>query len=236
MATRAYILLIEGKRADHPSFKPGLIKKGFHVESVPNGASALVYLTEKSPDLVLVNAASMRTSGLRICQSVKDKAPGLPIVLVIDKLYIPPEKLSADIILQEPFTLQKLLNRMRPLLPSDQKPMIQAGPLQLDVEQRCLRCRDRKIALTPRLVTLLKTLIERVGEVIERNDLFRTVWETAYTEDTRTLDVHISWLREAIEKDPRHPEFIKTVRGVGYRLDVNLSDTQPIVLPKDLRK
>jgi DNA-binding response OmpR family regulator len=64
-------------------------------------------------------------------------------------------------------------------------------------------------------------LIDHPGEVVNREDLFRIVWETAYIGDTRTLDVHVSWLRQALEDDPRHPKFIKTVRGVGYRLDVD---------------
>jgi DNA-binding response OmpR family regulator len=69
------------------------------------------------------------------------------------------------------------------------------------------------------LVALLKMLMEHRGEVIERETLFRSVWDTSYTGDTRSLDVHISWLRQAIEEDPRNPVLIKTVRGVGYRLD-----------------
>ncbi len=89
-----------------------------------------------------------------------------------------------------------------------------------------MRCEGKQARLTPRLVILLKTLMERPGEVIERNTLFRMVWETAYTADTRTLDVHVSWLREALEDDPRHPRFVKTVRGVGYRLDLE-TDTKP---------
>jgi DNA-binding response OmpR family regulator len=63
-------------------------------------------------------------------------------------------------------------------------------------------------------------LMNHHGEVVERERLFRQVWNTDYTGDTRTLDVHISWLRQAIEKDPRNPKFLKTIRGVGYRLDV----------------
>jgi DNA-binding response OmpR family regulator len=74
--------------------------------------------------------------------------------------------------------------------------------------------------LTPRLALLLQLLIEHRGEVVERETLFKRVWETDYTGDTRTLDVHISWLRRAIELDPNHPKFLHTVRGVGYRLDV----------------
>jgi DNA-binding response OmpR family regulator len=69
------------------------------------------------------------------------------------------------------------------------------------------------------LVSILRVLIERRGEVVEREELFKRVWETDYIGDTRTLDVHISWLREAIEKDPLTPKFIITARGVGFRLD-----------------
>jgi DNA-binding response OmpR family regulator len=69
-------------------------------------------------------------------------------------------------------------------------------------------------------VELLKVLIEHRGEVIERKTLFSQVWETNYTDDTRTLDVHVSWLRQAIEADPDAPQFLTTIRGVGYRLDV----------------
>ena len=67
---------------------------------------------------------------------------------------------------------------------------------------------------------LRQQLLQHRGEVIEREELFKQVWDTNYTGDTRTLDVHISWLRRAIEMDPNHPRFLHTVRGVGYRLDV----------------
>jgi DNA-binding response OmpR family regulator len=83
-----------------------------------------------------------------------------------------------------------------------------------------VRSLGKSTRLTPRLVTLLKTLLEKHGEVVERETLFKKVWETNYTGDTRTLDVHISWLRGALELDPENPKFLKTIRGVGYRLDV----------------
>ena len=84
-----------------------------------------------------------------------------------------------------------------------------------------MRVGYRQTSLTPRLVILLRILMEHPGEVMEREALFRQAWDTAYTEDTRTLDVHISWLRRAVEIDYRVPKFIKTIRGVGYRLDAD---------------
>jgi DNA-binding response OmpR family regulator len=217
---KASILLIESKRSDHPSLKVGMTKKGFQVESVFSGTAALLHLVDNLPDLVLIDAASMQTSGRRICQSIRQHTDDIPIVLAVGQENENPEKACANIVLVWPFTVQKLLNRIRPLLPSDQKDLLQVGPLKLDIEQRWVRCEGKLARLTPRLVMLLKTLMEHPGEVVERNDLFRQVWDTAYTEDTRTLDVHISWLRDALEDDPRHPRYIKTVRGVGYRLDI----------------
>jgi len=217
---KAKILLIEGKRTEHASFVTGLIKKGFQVETVANGTAALTRLAEDRPHLVLVDAASMRTSGRRICQSIRQQFSGLPITLVLAAKMPEQDKFEADVVLVQPFTLQKLLNRIRPLLPVEPRDVVTVGPLQLDLEQRMARLDNRQARLTPRLVVLLRTLMEHPGEVIERKALFSQVWDTNYTEDTRTLDVHMSWLREALEDDPRHPVYIKTVRGVGYRLDL----------------
>ena len=97
---------------------------------------------------------------------------------------------------------------------------MQAGSISLDLERNMVHSKSKETTLTPRLVHLLKVLMERAGEVVARDDLFRKVWKTEYIGDTRTLDVHISWLRRAIEEDPRNPQLLKTIRGVGYRLDV----------------
>jgi len=216
----ATLLVIEGKHADHPAFVPALRTKGFVVELVSSGSEALVSLGNSFlPDVVVVNAASLRTSGKRICQSLRDRASSLPILLILDPDQ-EVEKVEADAVLSLPFTAQKLVNRIRHLLPGDGKHSIHAGPVRLDVEKRTVRCLGKQTRLTPRLVRLLKALIEHQGEVIERKKLFSQVWETDYTDDTRTLDVHISWLRRAIEDDPENPKFLKTIRGVGYRLDV----------------
>ncbi len=218
--TDAKLLVIEGKHADHPAFVPALRKKGFTVEAVASGSDASARLAAgMDPDVVIVNAASLRTSGKRICQSLRGKIKKQCILLILDPDQ-DTEKVDADVILSLPFTPQKLINRIRHLLPGDGKDSLHAGPVRLDVDKRIVRCMGKQARLTPRQVGLMKYLIDHVGEVIERKVLFSKVWETDYTDDTRTLDVHISWLRHAIEPDPDAPRFIKTVRGVGYRLDV----------------
>ncbi len=217
--TDAIILIIEGRQAEIPSFATDLQKKGFDVETAKSGSDAISRLKKIAPHLVVVNAASLRSSGVRICRSLRDKNNKLPIILVIEEGKTV-SKDSADVILNLPFTAQKLSNRIKPLLPGDGKNVLQSGPIRLDTERRRVRCLSKNSKLTPRLVSLLQTLMEHHGEVVERENLFKKVWETDYTGDTRTLDVHISWLRRAIELDPLKPKFLKTIRGVGYRLDV----------------
>ncbi|MCL5611951.1 MAG: response regulator transcription factor [Chloroflexi bacterium] len=156
---------------------------------------------------------------MRICQSIRDKNSKYPIILVLAK-EAKVDKDIADAVLVLPFTVQKLANRIKPLLPGDGKNVVHVGPIRLDVEHRRVKCLGKNTKLTPRLVTLLQLLMDKHGEVVEREALFKKVWETNYTGDTRTLDVHVSWLRRAIELDPVKPKFLKTIRGVGYRLDV----------------
>ena len=217
--TDATILIIEGRHAEIPSFATDLQKKGFHVETAQSGKNALSRLGRISPHLVVVNAASLRSSGVRICKSLKDKNAKLPIILILEEKRNV-SKDSADVLLNLPFTVQKLSNRIKPLLPGDGKNVLHVGSIHLDTERRRVRCLSKNTKLTPRLVALLNVLLDHHGEVVEREHLFKKVWETDYTGDTRTLDVHISWLRRAIELDPLKPKFLKTIRGVGYRLDV----------------
>jgi DNA-binding response OmpR family regulator len=220
LPVKAKILWIEGKRADSPSFVVDLRRKGFTVESALTGKAALDRLVEEDIDLVVINAASFRTSGKRICQDVRAGREKLPILIIANPDHPLGKDNCADVILWLPFTLRKLMNRILPLLPIVSNNLLQAGVIRLDLERNQVRCLEKESQLTPRLTRLLKVLMQHPAEVVEREDLFRQVWNTEYIGDTRTLDVHVSWLRQAIEIDPHKPQFLKTIRGVGYRLDV----------------
>lgn len=215
----ARILWVEGKRTDSTSFVPSLRKKEYLVEIVPTGNAAVARLVEVDPDLVVVNAASLRSSGKRICNQIREKSNELPIVLIVAPEHADSGVATASTVLVLPFTSRKLLNRIAPLLPGDGKNILHVGFIRLDLELKRVRCLGREARLTPRLTHLLQVLLLHSGEAVERQRLFSEVWETQYTGDTRTLDVHISWLRNALEEDPRQPQFLKTIRGVGYRLD-----------------
>jgi DNA-binding response OmpR family regulator len=216
---KATLLVIEGRHAEIPSFANDLQKKGFDVVSAQNGSEAVSQLKQTNPSLVIVNAPSLRSTGLRICLSIRKKDAKIPIILIVEKEKEVDKEL-VDSILSLPFTVQKLVNRIKALMPGDGNNVVSVGPIRLDLENRRVRSLGKNTKLTPRLITLLQILMDKHGEVVEREALFKKAWDTNYTGDTRTLDVHISWLRRAIELDPDDPKFLKTIRGVGYRLDV----------------
>jgi DNA-binding response OmpR family regulator len=215
------VLVIEGNRAGTPHFVSALRKKGYQVDLAQTGKEALQRAQNIRPDIVVINLASMRTSGKRICSLVRKTLNGKPIIVIQPDENGPKEELDADSVLVLPFTARKLLNRIKALLPQPSDKVLQAGPITLDLESNQVFINDRQVQLTPKLADLLKIMMRRHGEVLERKELFATVWQTEYTGDTRTLDVHVSWLRKALEENPRKPRFIKTVRGIGYRLDLH---------------
>ena len=214
------ILWIEGNKSVTPSFVPGLRRKGYLVSTVPTGKAAMDFVSTLAPNLVVVNAASLRSSGERICNTLRNQMNGRPILLIGNKRKEHHDA-HANQVLILPFTIRKLVNRIKALVPEESNDVIQAGALAIYPELRMVRCNDGDPKrLTPRQFALLKILMEHPGEIIKRDHLFRKVWQTDYVEDTRTLDVHINWLRKKIEDDPRNPQLLKTIRGVGYRLDV----------------
>lgn len=217
---QAKVLWIE---SDPPNeiFIPALRKKGFLVEVVPTGKAALGKIPELCPQVVVINASSLRSNGARICQTIRAASNGLPIVLIANPARpVESTSIGANVVMNLPFTARKLVNRIAPMLPREGTESLDVGPISLSLEHNVVECHDNETQLTPRLTHLLRMFLETPGIVLERERLFKEVWNTDYTGDTRTLDVHISWLRRAIEVDPRRPELLKTIRGVGYRLDV----------------
>jgi DNA-binding response OmpR family regulator len=215
------ILLIESGRASDPSFAPALEKKGYFVNVKHRIDRAISTLeTSPGPDLVILDAASMRTPGTRLCRKVRDNLNGVPIILVSPEGTRAESSTGASLILVHPFTARKLLNRVARLLPGDERYTLTAGPLKLNLAQRKVIAHGKEARLTPKQAKLLEVFIRNAGRLMTRKTLIRQVWHTDYTGDTRTLDVHISWLRRAIELDPKRPQLIRTIRGMGYRLDL----------------
>jgi DNA-binding response OmpR family regulator len=214
------ILWIKGPPTANGTLVSELRSKGLTIESVPTGKAALNRLDRFEPNIIVVDAESLRTSGLRICQSLHEARNGdLPVILIANPDRPLGKNPCVRFTLKQPFTVRKIYNCITSLLPSDGNHVEEVGSIALDLDRSVVTSGERESRLTPRLAKLLKMLMDRPGEVIDRETLFKEVWSTDYMGDTRTLDVHISWLRKAIETNPRKPRHLITIRGVGYRLD-----------------
>ncbi|MEK7276948.1 MAG: response regulator transcription factor [Chloroflexota bacterium] len=214
----AKVLLIESDKASAPSFAPALEKRGYAVTIVHSTSDAISKANGSSPDVIVADAASLKTSGARMCRDLRKALAHARILLVIDKKAVL-DNCEADLLIQHPFTPRKLLNGVNRLMPAGEGMTLQVGPIKLNLAQRKVKCGAREERLTPKEARLLEVLMRHAGEVVSRKTLIKQVWDTDYTGDTRTLDVHISWLRAAIEANPVKPRYLKTLRGQGYRLD-----------------
>ncbi len=220
MAESLKVLLIEGKRKIARRFASDLEKKGYSLQVENSGSKGLDALKHFSPDVVVINAASLRTNGLRLVNWFHNSLPSTPLCLIVSEDEPVVETENVNFFLRLPFTVQKLVNRLRTLENNSRKGLLERGDLVLNPDSRIAIYKNKEVRLTPRQCDLLGKMMQKPGEVLRREDLFKAVWETDYVEDTRTLDVHISWLRQALEDDPHHPELIKTIRGKGYLLKI----------------
>ncbi len=163
------ILLIESGRASDPSFAPALEKKGYFVNVKHRIDRAISTLeTSPGPDLVILDAASMRTPGTRLCRKVRDNLNGVPIILVSPEGTRAESSTGASLILVHPFTARKLLNRVARLLPGDERYTLTAGPLKLNLAQRKVIAHGKEARLTPKQAKLLEVFIRNAGRLMTR--------------------------------------------------------------------
>ncbi len=215
----AVILLVEGKGAGANSMGPALEKAGYILHVAHTGAAALTLAQNNAPNLVVFDASAMRSSGARSCLRLRRALGETPIIH--SRAADSPEDRSAeaDIYLVHPYTSRKLLNRIKTLLPADKadEKVVRCGPVTLYRSKPSVEVNEQgEHRLTPKLALLLEEFINHPNEVVSRRQLMQNVWKTDYVGDTRTLDVHIRWMREMIEDDPARPLLLKTVRGKGY--------------------
>lgn len=226
----ATILLVEKTGAQRTSFAEALQKR-YAVMTVASGKQALALAKSKSCHLVILDAISMRTPGERIARQLKDGIGSIPLI------HLHPENKAnavspADALLFQPFTSRKLVNLIERLLSAKRgsDPVISAGPFTIISERRVLVANGQEMSLTPKLALLVEMFLAHPGETLDRKRLMEQVWHTDYLGDTRTLDVHIRWIRRLIESNPGDPQYLKTVRGVGYRLDIPGWSAFPVAL------
>ncbi len=222
------ILLVQGGLGD--SVGPVLEQHGYRVAWVRTAKNALAFLEKDSPALVIIDVPTLRVSADRLCQNIKRirEAPvimlgpestgavaGTSIAQTVSAL----SGNCADAYLPRPLSLRRLLARVDKLMPEGQAIELRCGDLIFRPTDGILRKKGEERYLNPKLSKLLQLFMQQPGEVLTRKFLMQQVWDTSYLGDTRTLDVHIRWLREAIEDDPTDPVYLRTVRRQGYRFE-----------------
>jgi len=206
-----------------------LRKAGYTVEMAASGTAALAAFQHRPPDLVLLDVMLPELDGLAVCHHIRQRqqveGPALRRPLAV-KPHQRGLELGADDYIAKPFRLRELLARVaaalrRPRLGdgvrSTTAPPLIAGDLTLDPAAHTARRGDRALTLKPRAFALLRFFMEHPNQVFTRDQLLRQLWDDPFIGDARTVDVHVRWIREQIEDDPSHPQYLRTIRNVGYQ-------------------
>lgn len=213
------ILLVEKDVTTADLLVPSLERKGYQVSLACTQRQALSRARSSHPDLLVLDVASFGSNGYKVCEVVRARLNGVPTILLLDKGHAGAGE-AAEAFMEPPFTSRKLLYRVKIVAENLSPRELSLGPLVLDPDSRILHNGDQSVQLRPKEVALLALFMSNPGKVLSRQEIIRQVWETDYVEDTRTLSVHVCWLRAKVEDDPKAPRLLRTVRGVGYRFDV----------------
>jgi DNA-binding response OmpR family regulator len=218
--TPAYtILLVEGRKPAAEYLAPVLNDHGCSVVTARTRRDALAKAQEVRPAVVVLDDPSLRFSCRRFCANLRDLNLETSVLMLLPKGEKIDRSVGARAYLRYPVSAKKLINRITRLLPAPEDEVLRVGDVALNLEQRCVVRGNRETHLTPKQSHLLEILMHHPGEILSRAFLMKQVWDTDYLGDTRTLDVHIHWVRKAIEEDPRSPVRLRTIRRVGYRFE-----------------
>jgi two-component system alkaline phosphatase synthesis response regulator PhoP len=201
--------------------------EGYEIENAADGVTGLAIATEGTFDLIILDVMLPGKNGLDVCRELRQRGIEIPILMLTAKTHLVDRvvglRLGADDYVAKPFEAPELLARIEALLRrarkgrSSQIVSFRFGDTEVDFEKRDVRRNGIPIALAGKELDLLRYLIERRGNVVTRDELLGSVWEYHSGVSSRTIDVHVAWLRQKLEDDPQRPRHIQTIRGVGYR-------------------
>ena len=233
--TGCRILIVEDDATLLDVLKYNLLREGYGVLTAVDGVQALEVARSDKPDLVVLDIMLPKLDGLEVCRILR-KDMTVPILMLtakteeIDKVV--GLELGADDYLTKPFSLRELLARIRAMLrrvemvrqeaPPKQEAVpqtIKIADLEIDFARHQVSRSGLALDLSSREFDLLAFLVRNRGQVFSRDHLLEKVWGYDYAGDSRTVDVHIRWLRQKVEDDPAHPRHLLTLRGVGYKFE-----------------
>jgi DNA-binding response OmpR family regulator len=224
----AKILLIEDDTVLRETLAYNLECAGYETLTASDGLEGLDLARGRSPDLIILDVMLPGLDGLSVCRMVRAQS-ALPIIILsartgeVDR--IAGFEVGADDYVVKPFSLGEMLARIRVSLrrsvPGTTEPVDETlveGDLRMETRRRRAYRRNQELCLSQKEYDLLACLMRHAGTVLSRELLLERVWGETFVRDTRTIDVHIRWLRMKVEDEPSRPVYIQTVRGMGYRL------------------
>jgi two-component system response regulator RegX3 len=227
---RVKVLIVEDEASFLDALTVGLEREGFEITTAGDGQQGLSLFNDGDFDIVLLDLMLPKMSGLDVCRGIRATS-NVPVIIVsakgeeVDMVLM--LEIGADDYVTKPYRLRELVARIRAVLRrrqdrdlTDADEVIALGNIRLDIDARRCFVDDEEIKLRKKEFALLRLLLENPGRVLTREVLIDRVWGSDYVGDTKTLDVHIKRLRTLIEREPKNPTHISTVRGVGYRYEV----------------
>ncbi|WP_100331820.1 response regulator transcription factor [Bacillus xiapuensis] len=229
------ILVVDDEKSIVTLIKYNLEQAGYHVITALDGGEGLKKALEDHPDLIILDWMLPNLDGMEVCKDLRQRKVSTPILMLtakdeeFDKVL--GLELGADDYMTKPFSPRELTARVKAILrriqhmpkmeepDSEDKQYLEVAELKIFPEQYEAYFFGELLELTPKEFELLLYLVENKGRVLTRDQLLSAVWKYDFAGDTRIVDVHISHLREKIEKNTRKPQYIKTIRGLGYKLE-----------------
>ena len=227
MSEPARILLVEDEPGLQLTLSDRLRREGYHVETSGDGATGLEKAASGEFDLVLLDVMLPRKNGFDVLRDLRQRGVETPVIMLTARGQVVDTvvglKLGADDYLSKPFEMMELLARIearlrrRAAAPPPPSEGYTFGDIRVDYRRAEVFRSGALVELSAREYQLLRYLIEHRTDVISRDQLLNEVWGYNAMPSTRTVDVHVAWLRQKIEPNPRHPQFLLTVHGLGYR-------------------
>lgn len=234
VAPRSRVLLVEDDRNLQEAIRYNLVAEGYEVSVAGDGEKALSLARSTNPDLLVLDLMLPGMGGMEVCRVLRREGSTASVIMLtardseVDR--VAGLETGADDYVVKPFSMRELLARISAHLrrtelltssaPAAEPDIIEAGGVRVDRGARRVTLDGAEVDLRPREFDLLAFLAARPGRVYSRDQLLQQVWGFDYAGDTRTVDVHVRWLRLKIEEDPSAPVRLQTVRGVGYRFSV----------------